>query len=96
MYNIISKRNMIKWISELQYFLVITPRKEKLITSEKETITKVLEGIYLISWDNSKVLYRDSPLLYISKSYGRPKLIDVNELNMDKIQHSELPIDLRH
>lgn len=90
--------NLIKWIPEMNQYLAIFPQKETFkITNQKETLTKTIQGIYLINPNSDTIFYQDKQLYHSSKTEGgHPKLLDASELRLSVNQQPEFSLNLKN
>lgn len=69
--------NHLKIIPEINQYLAVLPKKEKIeIKCKEDAEIKTLQGIYLIKEENCKIIFRDEELLFQSTSHGQPKIIN--------------------
>lgn len=88
--------NHIEMIPELNQFLAVFPKEEKLeLHCKSQMETKELVGIFLIKENSCKIIFRNQQLTFQKTTHGSPMVFDTPKL---KITPSDLPkfkIELR-
>lgn len=89
-------KNHLEMIIEINQYLAVFPKTDEIkLICQKETQTKLLKGIYLINQKNCKLFYHGEEILYQTKSYGKPAIIENFELKLKEQQISNFTIKMK-